>query len=79
MGLAVLHGVVYIAGGNRGTGRLRSVEKLLPGAKRCLNLLNYDSVNNRYTYLKVQCSKISTLPPGQVALEILTSKTQVVQ
>ena len=59
MGLAVLHGVVYIAGGNRGTGRLRSVEKLLPGAKRCLNLLNYDSVNNRYMHLEVQCSQMS--------------------
>ena len=57
--LAVLDGVVYIAGGNRGTGRLRSVEKLLPGAKRCLNLLNYDSVNNRYMHLEVQCSQMS--------------------
>ena len=42
--LAVLDGVVYIAGGNRGTGRLCSVERLerfLPGAKRCLNLYIY--------------------------------------
>ena len=34
MGVAVLEGAVYVAGGNRGTGRLRSVERLAPGAKR---------------------------------------------
>ena len=37
MGIAALDRVVYVAGGNRGTGRLRSVERLLPGAKRCPN------------------------------------------
>ena len=34
MGVAVLEGTVYVAGGNRGTGRLRSVERLAPVAKR---------------------------------------------
>ena len=34
MGVAVLEGTVYVAGGNRGTGRLRSVERLAPGVKR---------------------------------------------
>merc|ERR1719234_2212955 len=53
MGIAALDRVVYVAGGNRGTGRLRSVERLLPGAKRGVSVTSMGTKRSNFILLSM--------------------------